>query len=228
MDPSARFTRRVAWLALACHVLVASGVPLPLVAPATDRGAMAGRTGKDRSRPFPCMDKACGCATAEQCFANCCCHTPAQRLAWARANRVEAAVLAALEQRVAAARAPTSTCHSAGPRGARCCATAAAAPVDPEAPEVCGEYRSLAADPEPESDTEHDDAADTAGPHVVILRDMLACGGILTAWLTCGAALPPPRVAAPVHDAPAGDLVLADDVAPSVSVAPSAPPPRVG
>jgi hypothetical protein len=222
----ARFTRLVAWLALACHVLVASGVPLTLVAPAAERGAMAGRMEKDRSRPFPCMDKPCGCATAEQCFANCCCHTPAQRLAWARANRVEAAVLTALEQRVAAARAPTSNCHSAGPRGARCCATAVAAPVDPEAPEVCGEYRSLAADPEPESDTEHDDAADAAGPHIVILRDMLACGGILTAWLACGAALPPPVVTCERSAEPAGAVACRDEVSRSERSAPDAPPPR--
>ena len=57
---------------------------------------------KDRSRPFPCMDKPCGCATAEQCFANCFCHTPAERLAWAKAHGVEPAVLAALEKRLAA------------------------------------------------------------------------------------------------------------------------------
>lgn len=93
---------------------------------------------------------------------------------------------------------------------------------------MCGEYRSLATDPEPESDTEHDDAADTAAPHVVILRDMLACGGILTAWLACGAALPPTVVTCERSAEPAGALVFDDDDAPSVAAEPSAPPPRVG
>lgn len=44
---------------------------------------------KDASQPFPCQDHPCGCRTAEQCWANCCCFTPEQRWAWARAHHVE-------------------------------------------------------------------------------------------------------------------------------------------
>jgi len=228
MLPTARSTRLVVWLALGCHVLVAGGLPLPLAAPAAGRGTATGHAAKDRSRPFPCMDKPCGCATAAQCFANCCCFTPAERLAWARARGVEPAVLAALERRAGGASQPAARCCSTARRDDAACALASFAPVDPEAPEVCGEYRSLAAEPAAEPPGDHDTEAEPTGARVVILRDMLACGGIVTAWLACGAALPPPRMAAPAHDAPAGHVVLADDVAPSVSVAPSAPPPRVG
>ena len=45
-------------------------------------------TDKQTSLPFPCQDSPCGCKTAEQCWTNCCCKTPAQRLAWAKSNGV--------------------------------------------------------------------------------------------------------------------------------------------
>jgi hypothetical protein len=41
---------------------------------------------KDRSQPFPCQDRPCGCRSAEQCRKKCCCFTPAQKLAWAKRN----------------------------------------------------------------------------------------------------------------------------------------------
>jgi hypothetical protein len=30
---------------------------------------------KDRSEPYPCINRACGCASAEQCWKQCCCFT---------------------------------------------------------------------------------------------------------------------------------------------------------
>lgn len=47
------------------------GVPVIHVAP------------KDRSIPFPCQDSVCGCRDAESCWRSCCCHTHAERAAWA-------------------------------------------------------------------------------------------------------------------------------------------------
>ena len=43
---------------------------------------------KDRSIPYPCMDHACGCMNAEQCWRGCCCCTLEEKLAWARKNGV--------------------------------------------------------------------------------------------------------------------------------------------
>lgn len=43
---------------------------------------------KDSSQPFPCQSCPCGCKTAEQCWTNCSCFTPAERLAWAEKNGV--------------------------------------------------------------------------------------------------------------------------------------------
>lgn len=68
---------RLTCLALAATISAAV-LPLPL--------PWAG--GKDRSRPFPCQDRPCGCRTAEACWRNCCCFTNSQKLAWARANGV--------------------------------------------------------------------------------------------------------------------------------------------
>jgi len=77
------------WLAIVGYTLVASGIPLPLAGSASqsaDSAAAKRLAGKDRSRPFPCMDKTCGCATAQQCFTSCCCNPPAQARACAKAQ----------------------------------------------------------------------------------------------------------------------------------------------
>lgn len=71
--------RLCAGLALAAYLLTAFGLPLPAAVPA-----------KDRSRPFPCQDHVCGCGTAAQCLRDCCCYTPEEKSAWARARGLEA------------------------------------------------------------------------------------------------------------------------------------------
>jgi hypothetical protein len=203
------FLRRATiWLATIGYALVASGLPLPvgLPAPGGDVVTDTRLAAKDRSRPFPCMDKPCGCATAEQCFANCCCHTPAERLAWAKAHRVEPSVLAALERRVAADSAPADTTGG-------CCATNAKRKPSCCSADVCAEPE---ADPSP------------APPRVrsVTLKAMLACGGIVTQWLSVGGSLPPPRLDL-VLDQPLVDRCpLGDCDASLLASPPDAPPPR--
>lgn len=63
-------------LALA-YVLAMVGAPWPTSSASRD------------AAPFPCQGHRCGCLSAEQCWAHCCCFTPEQRLAWAAANGVE-------------------------------------------------------------------------------------------------------------------------------------------
>ncbi|MFT3880048.1 MAG: hypothetical protein QM703_10370 [Gemmatales bacterium] len=55
---------------------------------------------KDKSVAYPCMDHACGCMNAEQCWRGCCCYTREEKLAWARENGVTppAFVLAEAEE----------------------------------------------------------------------------------------------------------------------------------
>lgn len=79
--------------------------PLPLTPVAT--------TPKDRSRPFPCRDRACGCRSAEECWQGCCCFTDREKLAWAAANDVVApdyVVAAAAQEAVAATEHVRSCC----------------------------------------------------------------------------------------------------------------------
>ena len=45
---------------------------------------------KDKSTPFPCQDRPCGCMSAEECFRGCCCFTARQRVAWAKEHDVAA------------------------------------------------------------------------------------------------------------------------------------------
>jgi len=236
------------WLVILGYALVASGVPLPVARwPAVSPGAAAVRqqveqrlSGKDRTQPFPCMDKPCGCATAEQCFASCCCHTPTQRLAWARAQRVAPAVVAALEHLVqreagatgaeqAATPASKASCSSVTPAccaagseaalvvGSECCAEADNNP--PLAPEAT---RSTSSQPESTPCPPEEEA-----PKTLSLRAMLACGGIVAQWCAAGAALPP----LPVEGVLSGQIVeritLRDEAAAGSPAPPAVPPPTV-
>lgn len=69
---------------------------------------------KDLSEPFPCQHRACGCRSADQCWKRCCCFSNAQKVAWARANRVKPPeyVIASLEREQSAAKCDsTGCCH---------------------------------------------------------------------------------------------------------------------
>lgn len=57
------------------YLVLAVGIPLPNAAPQS-------------SERFPCEGCPCGCRTAEQCWANCCCFSMSERLAWAKKNGV--------------------------------------------------------------------------------------------------------------------------------------------
>ena len=205
---------------LAVYGLVVSGVPLPVAGSLAATGSPAAKrlAGKDRSRPFPCMDKPCGCATAEQCFSNCCCNTAAELLAWAEANRLDPATLMTLHARAAGARpAPaTPSCCSSANEAPTCCAASAAAPS------CCADAAASPAE-QPAGEVPNDAVASPG----ISLRAMLACGGILAGWSAATTSLPAPAV---VHiersAACCGRLVLADDVGISIDQTPDAPPPR--
>jgi hypothetical protein len=171
---------------------------------------------KDRSTPFPCMDKPCGCVTAEQCFSNCCCNTPAETLVWAKAHNVDPAVIAALQRRAAAPvekTAVASSCCSVKKQASCCSATSA--------PACCDESETVAltaesADVEPISS------------HTIVLKSMLACGGIVSQWFSIGGAPPPPVVVAVAAITPLAEAILpGDEIFSCERAEPAAPPPRV-
>ena len=183
------------------------------------------------------MDKACGCASAEQCFTNCCCHTPAETLAWAKARGIETAVIDALSRRVATApvEPPVASCCSAADEAdaepSSCCAT----DIDDRDEAICSDYQSLAAETKPRcrdevSEQSGDDDAPIGvppTPRVVVLRAMLACGGIVAQWASFGTSLPPPEIVTCEMPWPqVGVLAVDDERLLGAGSPPELPPPR--
>jgi len=241
MHLDAPLRRITTWLAILGYLLVASGLPLPLgvVAPAASDSAAAKRiASKDRSRPFPCMDKACGCATADQCFKSCCCNTPAETLAWAKAHQIEPAVLLALESRVSrverdrlnvAKATPEPACCSVSATESEpsCCAIAAAAAENGSALAIGSDDPLLAALPVATEDVPSEDkSSQQPRGRSVTLRAMLACGGIVAEWCTSGAALPPPRFELTLAMSVLDVCTPADEAGECLRASPAAPPPR--
>jgi hypothetical protein len=242
MQPRASLRRITTWLAILGYTLVASGLPLPfgVVAPAASESPAAKRlAGKDRSQPFPCMDKPCGCATAEQCFTSCCCNTPAETLAWAKAHAVEPAVLAALERRVASDRSAAakvvknSCCSRKAPVAEESCCTSRHPAAVVEDGDLCSMDASRAATPSATDEATPDKASPEDEPsrqprsRTVTLRAMLACGGIVAEWFAAAAALPPPRLEMSLVMHVLDVCTPGDEVGESLAASPAAPPPRV-
>ena len=76
------FIRHTWRSAMSCAVLVAFCVALlPVPLPTAE-------TPLFDSVPFPCQGRGCGCKSAKQCWTSCCCHSPAQRLSWAKRKNV--------------------------------------------------------------------------------------------------------------------------------------------
>ena len=80
--------RRTFWRNL-CKRLTAAGSLLTYLAASFGLPVPAPAAPRDRSVPYPCMDKPCGCACAEDCWRHCCCTTPEERWAWAAAHHVQ-------------------------------------------------------------------------------------------------------------------------------------------
>jgi hypothetical protein len=235
MHLSQLLRRGTAWAMLALYGLVASGIPLPMGLPPAGSAAEKKIAGKDLSRPFPCMDKPCGCATAKQCFTSCCCHTPAETLAWARARGIDESVINALTRRVAAVSAPAAAsggcCSSKAPESEPSCCSSPENEIDQA---ICSDYQSLAAEPKQsvnEPACEHEAAESNERPAaavgVLVLRDMLACGGMQSWWASGGVSLPPPAIVRCEFPRPhVATLVLHDVNVPRTGSPPDLPPPR--
>jgi len=176
----------LAWLATLGYLVTVCGVPLP--APAADKPGGA----------FPCQHGRCGCATAAQCWSSCCCHTPRERMAWAKRH----GVVPPIDLMALALEADLKLdAHGS----ADCCASES-----------------------PSSDKEDGCHAQAkARTRSVVAIEALRCRGNSTLWVTSGAVTTPPpqfehRVAALLVER----LAPCDIRTTSPSYVPDDPPPR--
>ncbi len=102
----------------------------PFVLPVSSREVESATESKDLSEPFPCQSRACGCRSAKQCWKKCCCFTNAQKLAWAKANRVQPpAFVVEAAQQEASQKAVAS--QSAVRKSQACCTTTGSCHAEP-------------------------------------------------------------------------------------------------
>jgi hypothetical protein len=182
--------RAVASLLLLNWVVLTLGIPLPV------------RVSKDRSQPFPCMDSVCGCRNAAKCWKSCCCHTDAEKLAWAKQHGVKPPAFV-----VEAAQREAGSCHQSGK--ANCHASL-----------HCEQKHGQDALPEEQSS-----AAETTD--TIVLISMQRCQGQRFLWLGDIQGIPP-VVLLPAGSLSPGEWVTLSDQKPeSLDPAPPIPPPRL-
>jgi len=177
--------------------IVCTYFPIP-VSPGSVSGAARAEHApvkKDRSRPFPCAQRVCGCQSAEQCWRKCCCFTDAQKVAWADTHGVE------LPDFVRQAAARSAVAH----RRTTCLETKSGrnscARCEPGKPAALSQSKATRTRhrSRPESDPQ------LASTEVVIVQHALACQGLSWQWqFDPGTAPRPPMVAPGVQPPLAG------------------------
>jgi hypothetical protein len=197
------FRLRLARLTLlGVYILTAAGIPLP-----------AGNLVHKSGELFPCAECACGCATAEQCWRSCCCHSLAERMAWAREHGVRPPDFAIAEAR----RARIDVAWLIQPAGnASCCARALVA----QAQSCCHAKHSCCAD-------HHDEQPVKSQSSHVIGWKALNCKGHSADWIAAVPTLIPTGCGQP------DQLVLVEWLGPALSECanrvldlPAIPPPE--
>jgi hypothetical protein len=211
--------RLTAGLALLAYLAAAFGFPLPALPV------------KDHGQRYPCEDHACGCRNAEDCWLHCCCHTPEERWAWARANHVEPPAYAErpasegwntvrLRDQAAEEESCPACCHE-------CAGQAIAAPTS-EKP-CCASHHTGGSCCQPRPPGPAQDARPQPGTSVrwVVGMAALHCRGASTLWVSSGAVVPPPPTAAwsPCL-LPLGWVSCREAALLAVAVPPAVPPPR--
>lgn len=197
----------VGWLSTLMYLVVAGGVPLPTPTTST----------KDLSVPFPCMNCPCGCRNAEQCWTSCCCHTPTERLAWARKHGVvpPRGLIVDVDVKINSDSAshPTQlpTCATQA-RPKSCCSAK---------PSCCSSARGDGHG----AHAEH--AEPPMGNDSIVGIRALSCQGFGTNWLASVIALPPGIVICADHRLPAMAVVLMPVQFSSPAIPPPVPPPRL-
>lgn len=176
---------------------------------------------KDRSAPFPCQNRPCGCRSADQCWKKCCCFSNAQKLAWAKANGVhppEYVVAAAKKEQ------PSKNCGTAG-----CCQRPSKAIVACDKTQratatksvhSCGEKTPKHPDPRPNAPADNQSG-------VVIIALAEECQGQSSLWNSLPWSILPDPVILPSVLAHHREFFLpGSEVAVHLNDRPPVPPPR--
>jgi hypothetical protein len=175
--------------------------PLPYAV----RAAGTTSSDKDLSTPFPCMNRPCGCRSAEECWKNCCCTTKAERIAFVLEHGLE--MPAALQEPDESSAAPKACCSS-----------------KPE----CASCESHSCDAKRTTCDSCQRPKKPVRKGVVLLSAALKCKGLTTMLMQFGGALIPTSCPLPEFVPFAqGFLALVDDLRSGISLSPPAPPPRI-
>lgn len=191
-------------LLASAYAFAAAGIPLPAA------------TSKKTDELFPCATCGCGCDSAQSCWQSCCCHTLAERLAWAAKNGVTPPAFALAEaQRTgidAAGRPLVSAKTVHATLAAKTCCSKRRTCCDSHIKSCCASH--------------HKPKTVTKSGYIVAWR-ALACHGQSIQWLAAVPMLVTPELLLP------NELPLADRLAPPTSAVaiescdvPTTPPPQ--
>ena len=199
--------------------VAAAGIPLPL-----------GRS-KDRSIPFPCMDRPCGCHDAAGCKAHCCCFSSEEKLAWATEHEVDPTPFVEDEaldrvqgfagfrvQGTMLRTVPGFRIQEEGQPG--CCRKKVAS---------CCAYDAAEAIADSCDASTHQQEGPNSKPDngLVTVAAYRECTGLQPLWTLLHAALlPPERVSCEFDWHVTGHVALENRAATIVSLSPATPPPR--
>jgi hypothetical protein len=225
--------RLCAGLTLLAYLATVLGLPLP--APARPKS----------DEPFPCQDHPCGCRTAEQCWRSCCCFTPEQRLAWAKAHNVTPPPYAEkpaakgwrtvrLRDREQGKNEPAARCSCCPPQttptrpGRPAPASTSRKPCPTSKPCCSTKPSKETSPPSQDRPTNRPGSAPRGGLCWHLGMSAQGCQGASTLWARAGTVLPasPPLAWSPCL-VPAGWLSPAADLPAILATAPPDPPPRL-
>ncbi len=220
--------RRLAgWASL----MVVCAVVLPIPFTPTARNTSE----KDTSEPFPCMNRPCGCLSADQCWKKCCCFTNEQKVAWAKANDVkipEFVIVAAKAEShargvVAAPVKPSPKTHGA------CCKTESNSPAvpKPSCPHCSSDNKTKSATTASccsAKKSQLKDVTPVRRTKWVLAVYAARCQGNGEFWFSMAPAILLPPIVAPAipNDTTSGEPLMSERL-PMTSLLPPVPPPRV-
>jgi hypothetical protein len=159
-------------------------------------------------KPFPCQDHACGCVDADECWRSCCCFTPAQKIAWAKAHGVTPpdcivqAAKAMAEECACDGHNSHAPAHEQTASKTTCCCDSAKSCCAMK-PSCCAGKSTCCAGKAVSAKSKT-----TQVTGWVIAEQYRTCKGLPMMWVGVGAVLPPPAICEiPYHQPLLGHVV---------------------